>query len=68
LGLTPEVLERRAKEIDAATPDFAQTRGKSWADCGQASAAFLALLRELPDQAGPDALIGHFRAAQRQPR
>ena len=65
LGLTLEVLEARAAEIDAATPEFAQTRGKSWATIGPASAAFLRLLRDLPDGAGPDAVIAHFRRAGR---
>lgn len=61
LGLTADVLEARAAEIDAATPEFAQTRGKTWAEIGSASAAFLALLRELPDGAGADAVIAHLR-------
>ena len=68
LGLTFEVLEARAAEIDAETPDFAQTRGKSWADIGDASAAFLALLRQLPDGAGADAVIRHFRTAKGRAR
>ena len=63
LGLTDEVLAARAAEIDAATPAFAQPRGKSWADAGDASTAFLALLRQLPDGAGPDAVIAHFQRA-----
>ena len=64
LGLTLEVLQARAAEIDAATPAFAQTRGKSWAETGDASAVFLALLRQLPDGAGSDAVIAHFRKAR----
>jgi hypothetical protein len=67
LGLTPEVLEARAPEIDAATPEFAQTRGKAWADIGDASAAYLSLLRQLPARAGPDAAIAHFRRAGGHP-
>jgi hypothetical protein len=68
LGLTTEVLEARIAEIDAATPTFAQTRGKSWAEVGDASAAFLVLLRQLPDGAGADAVIAHLRgASQRGP-
>jgi hypothetical protein len=64
LGLTDDVLAARAAEIDAATPGFAQARGKPWTEVGDASAAFLALLRQLPDGAGPDAVIAHFRRAE----
>ena len=63
LGLTPEIMAKRAADIDAATPAFAQTRGKPWAEVGAASSAFLGLLRDLPDGAGPDAVIAHLRAA-----
>jgi hypothetical protein len=66
LGITDDILAARAAEIDAATPDFAQTRGKTWAAIGPASKAFLALLRRLPDNAGLDALIAEFRAASRR--
>lgn len=68
LGITLELLEARAAEIDAETPDFAQTRGKSWPDVGDASAAYLALLRQLPNAAGADALIQHFSRAKRRGR
>lgn len=68
LGLTFEVLQARAAEIDAATPEFAQTRGKSWAEMGEASIAFLALLRQLPDGAGADAVVQQFQRAQRRAR
>lgn len=69
LGLTPEVLGAQAAAIDAATPDWAQARGKPWAELGEATAAYLALLRELPDGAGPDAVVARFRRAggARQP-
>ena len=63
LGITPGIMAARAAEIDAATPAFAQTRGKPWSEIGAASMAFLTLLRDLPDGAGPDALIAHLRAA-----
>ena len=63
LGISDDVLAARAAEIDAATPNFAQTRGKSWAEVGPASAAFLAFMRRLPDGAGADALIAELRAA-----
>ena len=63
VGLTEDVLQARVEELDAATPEFAQTKGKSWADIGPASAAFLALLRRVPDNAGADAVIAEFRAA-----
>ena len=66
VGLTCEVLEAYAAELDAATPDFAQTGGRPWATIGPASAAFLALLRRVPDGAGPDAVIAEFRAAARR--
>jgi hypothetical protein len=61
LGLTLDVLELRAAEIDAVTPEFAQARGQSLPVAARASKAFLGLLRELPDSAGADALIEHFR-------
>ena len=67
LGLTPDVLGARAAELDAATPAFAQARGRPWAEVAAASAAYLALLRQLPDRAGPDAVIAHFRRAKRPP-
>jgi len=66
IGITTTILEERAAEIDAATPDFAQTRGKSWAAIGPASAAFLELLRRVPDGAGADAVIKEFRDAARR--
>jgi hypothetical protein len=61
VGLPIDILETHAAELDAATPDFAQTRGKSWPETAKASKEFLRLLRELPDAAGPDAVIAHFR-------
>lgn len=66
LGLTREILEDRAPEIDAATPAFAQTRGKPWPEVASASTEFLRLLRELPDAVGADAVIAHFQRAERQ--
>ena len=63
LGITPAVIAARGAELDAATPAFAQTRGKGWTEIGAASAAYLGLLRDLPDGAGPDALIAHLRGA-----
>jgi hypothetical protein len=66
VGLTDELLAAHAAEIDAATPDFAQTRGRTWYTIGPASAAYLALLRRVPDGAGPDAVVAEFRAAARR--
>jgi hypothetical protein len=63
IGLTDDVLASRAQDIDAATPEFAQTRAKSWATIGPASAAYLALLRRVPAGAGVDAIVAEFRAA-----
>jgi hypothetical protein len=66
IGLTDELLAERAADIDAATPEFAQTRGRTWATIAPASKAFLALLRRVPTGAGPDALIAEFQAAARR--
>jgi len=66
IGLDDETLVARASDIDAATPTFAQTRGKAWAEVGPASSAFLALLRRVPSNAGADALITEFHAASRR--
>jgi hypothetical protein len=66
VGLSTDVLEVRAAELDAATPAFAQTRGKPWPEVARASREYLRLLREVPDAAGPDAVIAHFRRAERQ--
>ena len=63
LGLTLDVLEQRAADIDAVTPDFAQARGQPLPVAARASKEFLRLLRELPDGAGTDVLIEHFRQA-----
>jgi hypothetical protein len=68
IGITFELLQARAAEIDAATPDFAQARGKSWEDVGKASAAYLALLRRVRDGGGPDAVIAEFTAAGKMRR
>lgn len=65
IGITDDVLLAHAAAIDAATPAFAQTRGKSWDTIGQASAAFLELLRRVPDNAGPEGLIAEFETAAR---
>lgn len=66
IGLTDEILKARAADIDSATPDFAQIRGRTWATIGPASSAFLGLLRRVPDGAGADALIAEFHAAARR--
>ena len=66
LGITDEVLESRAVEINEATPEFLGTRGRPWAEMGAISQAYLDLLRRLPDNCGPDALIAEFRAVKRR--
>jgi len=51
--------------LDAATPPSAQTRGApSWVATARASAAFLALLQEVPSGAGLEGTIAHFQRAR----
>jgi hypothetical protein len=68
VGIAPEVLAARAADLDATTPAFAQTRGcASWPETARASAAFLALLREVPTGAGLEATLAHFARARGGP-
>lgn len=60
-------LDDEAEEaaLDAATPPSAQTRGTaSWVATERASAAFLALLRQVPSGAGLAGTIAHFERAR----
>ena len=60
-------LDEEAEEaaLDAATPPSAQTRGApSWSATARASAAFLALLRQVPSDAGLEGTIAHFQRAR----
>src|SRR5262249_51444132 len=63
IGVSEHALEVHSAAIDAATPAFAQTRGKPWAEVGDASAALLELLRRVPTSGGVDALLNTFLAA-----
>lgn len=57
--------EAEGAALDAATPPSARTRGApSWVATARASAAFLALLREVPGGAGLEATIAHFQRAR----
>ena len=66
IGLTMEILKERGAEIDAVTPEFAQGRGRPVPEVAQATKEYLRLLREMPDAAGADAVIEHFREARQR--
>jgi len=60
-------LDEEAEEaaLDAATPPSADTRAAaSWMATARASAAFLALLRQVPSGAGLEGTVAHFQRAR----
>ncbi len=62
LGLTDDILAARAQELDAADRLRVRHGDGSYAALARDNEIFLAALRALPDDAGPDAVIAQIRA------
>ncbi len=62
LGLTDAVVAARAQELDAADRARVRKGDTSYGAIARDNEIFLAALRAMPDNAGPDAVIAQIRA------